>query len=296
MSESLTNTAVVEDCLNIMLATDKICEAFKEVGRDHINFAQFGSITHSGDKFAIQLLDKYRDNWDAHKKVPEEVGFRSAPVAPKSQAESILAFVLGWLCYRAVDTQMKTESTESSLYQDAFIFHRLYVNNNNTPVPYRTAEFEKSMQSLPASAAINSQDVAELFRAMQQRFFIEMHTFVPDGDNIEGWFDKLDIKLRERTAHMDRYAEVLMNPDPAKVEQFVSDTNFYNDEDAIIQLAQLLRKGEQPSQEEIEAALATEPRSDYGQALKQGIGNLLSASDFFLGSIDRNKLNLLLAV
>jgi hypothetical protein len=296
MPENITHTALVEDCFHIMFASDKICEAFKEVGRAHLNFAQFGSITSSGDKFAVPLLDKYRDNWEAHKKVPVEIGFRSAPAVPKSQAESILAFVLGWLCHRAANIQMEPGSTESSLYQDAFIFHRLYVNNNNTPVPYRTAQFEKSMESLPASAAICSQDLAELFRAMQQRFFIEMHTFVPDVEDIEGWFDRLDAKLQERTAHMDQYAETIMNPDPVKVKQYVSDTHFYDDEDAIIQLAQSLRKGARPSQAQIEAALAAEPKSDYGQALKQGFNNLLSASTFFTGGMDQNKLHELLAV
>lgn len=296
MSENVINTALVEDCFHIMFASDKICEAFKEVGRDHLNFAQFGSIPSSGDQFAVSLLNKYRDNWESHKKVPVEIGFRSAPAVPKSQAESILAFVLGWLCHRAAELQLKTGSAESNLYQDAFIFHRLYVNNNNTPIPYRTALYEKNIENLPVSTSINSKDLAEWFHALQQRFFIEMHTFVPDVDDIEGWFDRLDAKLRERTVHMDLYAEIVMNPDPDKVKQYVSDTDFYEDEDAIIQLAQSLRKGAQHSQAEIEAAYEAVPTSDYGRALKQGFGNLLYASDFFTGSMDQNRLNTLLAV
>ncbi|MDF2964082.1 MAG: hypothetical protein K0S39_5817 [Paenibacillus sp.] len=278
MLENVTNTAVVEDCFNLMFASDQICDAFKEAGRDHLNFAQFGSITSSGDKFAVQLLEKYRTNWDAHKKVEEEIGFRSAPLVPKTQAESILAFVLGWLCHRAVGNQLKPDSTEAGLYQDAFIFGRLYMNNS------------------PASAAIGSQELAELFRALQQRFLIEMHTFVPDVEDIEGWFDKLHVKYRERTAYMDLYAEAVMNPDPAKEKQFVSDTNFYDDGDAVIQLAQALRKGVIPSQQEIEAAIAAEPKSRYARALKQGYGSLLSANAFFSGIIDQQKLNDLLAV
>jgi hypothetical protein len=296
MSESLVQSAVVEDCLHIMFASDNICAAFKEVGRGHINFAQFGSVTRSGDKFAVQLLDKYRDNWESHKKAPEEIGFRSAPAVPKSNAESILAFVLGWLCHRAANNQLKPGSSEASLYQDAFVFHRLYVNNNNTPAPYRTAELEKSIDSKPAAAVIDTKDVKELFSVMQQRFFVEMHTFVPDGDDIEGWFDKLDVTLSKRKAHMDSYAEAIMNPDPAKVKQYVTDTNFYNDEDAIIQLAQSIRSGAQPSQAEIAAALASTPKSDYGRALKQGLDYLQNASAFFTGSLDQNKLNGLLAV
>jgi hypothetical protein len=291
MSESVARTAAVEDCIRIMLASDKICSAFKEAGRGHINFAQFGSITGRDGAFALELLNKYRDNWEAHKNPPIEHGFRSAPAVPKSQAESILAFVLGWLVFQAVNKQLKPASPEAGLYQDAYVFPRRYGNNNNTPAAYRTAEFEKHMAVLPDSASISSSDVSELFRDIQQRLFIEMHTFVPDGDDIEGWFDRLDAKLAEWNGQLEQYAEVIVNPDADKVKQWVADANFYNDEDAIIQLAQSLRRGAQPTQAEIDAALESQPSSDYGRALKQGLGHLLSASAFFTGGIEQQELN-----
>lgn len=269
MSFSLTRTVLIEDCLNIMFASEKICETFKEVCRDHFHFAQFGCFRRPEDRFAIQLLEKYRNDWESHKTVKEEIGFRSAPLVPKTQAESVLAFILGWICNRDADHLLKPGSSESSLYQDAFLFHKLYVNNNSTPSD---------------SAAIGSKEVSELFRVLQQRFFIEMHTFIPDVENIEGWIDKLYVNMQEWTAYMDRFAEALMNPDPVKVKQHVTDTNFYHDEDAIVQVAQSLRKGEKASKEEIEVASAAEPTSQYARALKQGFGNLLIASAFFSGS------------
>ncbi|TVY11719.1 hypothetical protein [Paenibacillus cremeus] len=291
MSDNLARTAVVEDCLNLMLASEHICEAFKEAGREHANFAQFGSFASPGDQIALQQLAKYRENWESHKSVKEEIGFRSAPLVPKTKAESVLAYVLGWLCHRAADSKLKPGSAEAGLYQDALLFHRLYVNEGQTPQAYRSPG-----APLEQAATIGSKELAELFRELQQRFFIEMHTYVPDVDNIEGWFDKLHVQLKERSAYMDRFAEALMNPEPEKVQQHVDGTNFYSDEDAIIRLTLSIRQGAQPSQAEIEAAYAAEPKSRYAQALKQGYRNLLSANAFFTGSIDQGRLSEQLAV
>lgn len=287
MSENVTHTAVVEDCFNLMFATDKICKAFKEVGRDHIQFSQFGSVTRSGDKFTIPLLDKYRTNWD-DRKDKENLGFK-------------LAFVLGWLCHRAADRQMKVvfreaepESrefpTDCSIYHDAFIFHRLYENNTNTPFPYRTAHFENNMVSLQAATAIDVNDAADTLRFIWRRLLIEMHTFVADTDNVDSWFDKLHAKHQEQTIYLDRYAEAVVNPVPDKVKRFIVDTNFYNEEDAILQLSQALRQGAKPSQEEVEAAFAAEPTSHYAHAVKMGFGYLRSASAYFLEEIDQDTL------
>lgn len=287
MSENVTHTAVVEDCFNLMYASDRICPAFKEVGREHTNFAQFGSVTRSGDKFTVQLLDNYRVDWETRKDA-EKLGYK-------------LAFVLGWLCHRAADRQMKVvfreaepESTEfptdCSLYHDAFIFRELYLGQTDTAFSYVAATFEKNMDSHPLAAHIDVHRLADLFRLIHQRLLIEMHTFIPDTDNIEGWFDKLHARHQEQIIHMDRYAAAVVTPDPAKVKRFVTDTNFYSDGDELIRLTKRLRRGETVSPEEIESAFAAEAQSHYAQAVKIGFSYLRSASDFFTGTIDRETL------
>ncbi|MBW7453812.1 hypothetical protein ACFOLF_07950 [Paenibacillus sepulcri] len=287
MSENVTHTAVVEDCFNLMFASDTICEAFKESGRSHIQFSQFGSVTRSGDKFTIPLLEKYRTNWE-ERKDEEQLGYK-------------LAFVLGWLCHRAADRQMKVvfreaepESrefpTDCSIYHDAFIFHKLYENNSRTPFPYRTANFETGMGSLQAAQAINVNDAADTFRFIWQRTLIELQTFTPDTDNVEVFFEKLHARHQEQTIQLDRYAEAVVTPVQGKVQRFVKDTNFYNEEDAIIRLSQALRQGAKPSPEEIEKAFVEEPTSHYAQAVKMGFGYLRSASAFFMGIIDQETL------
>ena len=62
-----------------------------------------------------------------------------------------------------------------------------------------------------------------------------MHTFIPDRDDIEGWFEKLYEKHQEQIIQMERYAEAIMEPDPVKVKRFIEEPHFYSDEDPVIQ-------------------------------------------------------------
>jgi hypothetical protein len=287
MSENVTHTAVVEDCFNLMLASERICSAFKEAGRDHIRFIQFGSVTRSGDKFTVNLLDKYRSIWDTNKE-KDRLGYK-------------LAFVLGWLCHRAADRQMKVvfreaepESrefpTDCSIYHDAFIFRKLYDGNGNTPFPYRTAHFERQLESLSAAAVVDVNGVTDAYRSIWQQSLLGLQTFIPQTEDREGWLSKLHAKHQEQVIHLDRYAEAVVTPIPSKTQRFIIETNFYNSEDAILQLCEELRNGVEPTQKEIDEAFEAEPTSHYAHAVRMGFGYLMSASSYFTGAIDEGTL------
>ena len=95
---------------------------------------------------------------------------------------------------------------------------------------------------------------------------------------------------------MNRFAEEVVHPDPVKRQQFVTDADFYREGDAIIQLAESIKRGAVPSQAEIDAALEADCVSDYAKALRKGYASLVSASAFFTGAMDQEKLNEQLAV
>lgn len=274
MLESLTRTAFVDDCLNMMNASNDICQAFKEVSRTHRTFAQFGSLTRTDDQIAFELLTRYRNDWESHRTVKAEVGFLSAPLVPKTQAESSLALALGWIAHRAARAHLTPESAEAGLYQDAELFRKRYVGGSG----------------------ISREELGELFSVQQQRFFIEMHTFVPDADDIEGWFDRLDQMIREWEGNMERLASAVVDPDVEKVQRYVNESNFYDEDDALIRLADSIRSGGHPSQSEIDAALSVEPRSGYARALHQAIRSLRRASVFFTGSNNLSSFEEFLAV
>ncbi|TDG00609.1 hypothetical protein [Paenibacillus piri] len=287
MSEHVTHTAVLEDCFNLMFASDGINPAFKEAGRKYPHFAQFGSVTRSGDRFTINLLKDYRGRWESR--------------TPEDKLDYKLAFILGWLSHRAADRQMKPvfreaepESTQfptdCSVYHDAFIFSELYTNHANSPFHFQLASFENGIASLPVSAEFNMKAVTDFYRILHQRALIEMHTFIPDTDDIEGWMDKLYARHQEQIIQLERYAEAVVSPDPAKVKRFVVDTNFYDRNEPILQLTASLRKGGQATGEQLQAAVNAEPRSHYGNAIKTGFHYIYYASRFFSGVIDEEEL------
>lgn len=287
MSENVTHTAVVEDCFLAMFASDRICDAFKEAGRDHIGISQFGSVTRSGDKFTVPLLEKYRASWQERKEA-DRLSFK-------------LAYVLGWLCHRAADRQMKVvfreaepESrefpTDCSIYHDGFIYRKLYKDNANTPFPYRAAHFETGMTSLPAASAVSTASLETAHRFLWQRFLLGLHAFVEESGASDDWLDRLHARHQEQVIALKRYEEAALAPDASKFRRFVTETNFYDDEDAILQVTQALRRGERASSETVDRAFESEPTSQYAQAVKLGFGYLVAASEYFEGKIDQETL------
>ena len=134
MSENVTHTGVLDDCFRLMLVSEEICDAFKEVARSQNDFARLGGITRSGDRFTVQLLTDFRKRWASRK--------------PEDKLEPKLAFVLGWLTHRAADRQMKpvfreaepdrTQSpSDCSVYHDAFVFNEVFAVGNYTPVAFQ---------------------------------------------------------------------------------------------------------------------------------------------------------------
>lgn len=101
---------------------------------------------------------------------------------------------------------------------------------------------------------------------------------------------KLHAKHQEQVIHLDRYAEGGCHTACIKTQRFIIETNFYNSEDAILRLCEELRKGEKPSQKEIDEAFEAEPTSHYAHAVRMGFGYLISASSYFTGAIDEETL------
>ncbi|TLS53860.1 hypothetical protein FE782_00420 [Paenibacillus antri] len=261
----LTRTALIEDSAAILLATDGVSEALAEAAGEHAAFLQFGALRSADDAFALPYLDRYRLHWDTYKTVREDVGFRSAPLATKTEAESVLALALGWLAHRVADRRLSASSEEADLYRDAYLFRARYA---------------------APDATLDAVALSELFEVLKQRYFIEMHTFKPDGDDIEGWFDALYAGMQEWDAYMDRFAKAVAEPDADGERRHVLETNFYRADDAIVALASRLRNGGTTTAEEREAALAAVPASRYGQALRAAVGHLLHANAFFARRVD----------
>jgi len=280
MSENLTHTAVTDDCVRLALHSPSICEPFKLALRDHLEIARLGGVTRWGDRHSTDLLARYREAWPP--------GHDDA-LAPK------LAFVLGWLCHRAADRQMKPvfrrtdpdcpcKPTDCSVYHDVFVFHEVYRSGSEEPYSPRML------------AAPPAPELEEEFRILMQRALLGMHTFVPEegkpaSGDVDVWLGRL-LELRQRF-YVDtaRYAEAAANPDPDKVRRFLDEPNFYDPDDAIIRVARSIQRGRADEGIGLDDALREAgAASQYAQAVGKAYGYIRAASEFFMGRLDRETL------
>jgi hypothetical protein len=286
MSENITHTAVVDDCARLAIHSPAICSAFKQCFEQHLEIARLGGVTRSADSFSVQLFGRYRDVWP---------GDEEEPVPQK------LAFLLGWICHRAADRQMKPvfrgadpgcpqDPTDCSVYHDVFVFREVY--DSGRAGPYSPATLEDPLQSPTAAGACDTQAAEELMRVLFQRALLELHTFIPEPQDIEKWLERL-IRLRQRFyVDIARYAKAFTNPDSDKVKRFITATNFYDHSDAIIRLARSIQRGEPEGGIDLNQAVeAAADQSQYAQALRKGYLYVAAASNFFEGRIDAEALS-----
>jgi hypothetical protein len=276
MSENITHTAVVDDCLRLMKAGTTFVPAFHQAAEAHWDMARLGCMTRAGDRCNPGLLATFRERWAGRK--------------PEEHLEAKLAFVLGWLCHRAADRQVKpifrrfhppetrTEKpTECSIYQDAHVFRVIYAAGQEPP--YHPAMFGDAFETL--AETVNVEGIQDLAHALLRRVLIEMHTLIPDVAEPESWIDNLYNLKQQFYVDLERYDKAINDPDPEKVKTYIVEDNFYDEDDPIVDAARRLQDGEAVGPEDVDAAIEAGGASHYAQALMLGMKYLQAASDFF---------------
>lgn len=275
MSENITHTAVTDDCARLAIYSATVCTPFKEVFSRHLEIARLGGITRSGGKFVVSLLGRYREVWSS--------------TAPNGLLGQKLAFVLGWLCHRAADLQMKPifravdgecalDPTDCSVYHDVFLFRTVYASGKSEPYT-------------PGILSLDAGGLEEALRSLWQRALVGMHTFIPDQEDIEAWLERLFETRQQFYVDLDRYAQALTHPDSDKVRRFLDEVHFYHDQDPLIQLARSIQAGAPATEIDLAAALdAAAKQSQYAQALRRGYLYLEAASGYFVGQLDEAAL------
>jgi hypothetical protein len=279
MSENITHTAVTDDCARLAIYSPIICAPFKEVFAQQLEIARLGGLTRAGGKYVITLLDRYREKWPA--------------AADGGLLAQKLAFVLGWLCHRAADLQMKPifrkvdadctlKPTDCSVYHDVFLFREVYAGGQGEPYS-------------PGILSLEAGELEGALRSLWQRALVGMHTFIPDEQDVEGWLERLFATRQRFYVDIRRYARAYAQPDPDKVRRFLDEVNFYDGGDPLIRLARSIQAGTLGTEIDLPAALpaavsAAATQSQYAQALRRGYLYLEAASGYFEGQIDEEAL------
>jgi hypothetical protein len=271
MSENITHTAITDDCARLALYSPVVCVPFKRSLAQHLEIARLGGVTRAGGEFVVGLLARYREAF--------------AEAEQGTLIEQKLAFVLGWLCHRAADLQMKPifgalngdcaeDPTECSVYHDVFLLRTVYGDGEAPPYG-------------PGLLSLDYRETEAVLRSLWQRALVGLHTFIPDQEDIDGWLERLFRTRQQFYVDLSRYAEAFARPDPDKVSRFLDGVNFYDGQDSLIRLARSIQAGAADAAIDLQAAVeAAATQSQYAQALRRGYLYLEAASDFFVGQID----------
>ncbi len=285
MSETITHTAVLDDALRLAVHSDEVCVDFRQVAAEYRDFARLGSVTRGGDRHIPPILERLRAEW--RDRVAED------------GLEPRLGYVLGWMCHRATDRQMKPifravdrgcplRPTDCSIYHDVFLWRTIYANDPQSPFP--PLMFEAGMASNPAAAAFNVGALKDLMRALLQTSLLELHTLTPDRDDAWGWLGRLFALYEGFPVAAERYAQVMVQPDADKVQRFIVDVDFYDGQEPIIAAARGIQRGQGVSAQQIRAATQAAPHSHYAQALKRSYDYMAAASAFFTSEMTLEEL------
>ncbi|MDX1931841.1 MAG: hypothetical protein SFU56_04480 [Capsulimonadales bacterium] len=286
MSDLLTHWAVADDCLRIAAkdaATDAALIAVADAERPYF---YLGAITRYGSQWSTEMQMLLRD-------VPAED--LSTPATARK-----MAFALGGIAHYPADLVLKPLMTrlaqadwnrthhamqageagavsvrEISAYYDCHVFREVYGAGDQSP-------FNRFL--LAPNETSSGQALESFVRSLFQRALLACHTLAPDRNDFSGWLDRLIAQVQPLYLEIDLYTRVFQQPDPEKIAAFEVETSFYRRDDPAIVCARAIAAGATPSQEEIDAAVASSANaSGYGQAVALGVRTLRAASEYRRG-------------
>ena len=283
MSEHITHISVAEDSARLVFQDPSFNPELKKCIKKYPAAFQFGSCSRSGDKFILPLITKWRDDWKINDKRSEK-----------------MAYVLGWTGHLAGDRTFKPVyritdlayymrgypgPSHASVYHDAVTFSKTFQRGKTGP--FHPSILEKNMESHPAADYL---PVSRMEAAQGADFVSEMATFkIFLPDKIEDWEEQWKAIDKERQHYyvdVKRYTEAYHSPQPDRLRQYIVEPNFYDENDAVIQIAREVQRGQKVTHNLQEALAEAGEQSLYAQSIKLGYEFLLAASLYFDKKID----------
>ena len=294
MSDHIAHLGICDDVFRLAGMLPGLEPAFKAAMVEQREMAHMGAITRYADKWTVQLIRHAADEMDK----PE--ADRDANVRPK------LAFTLGSLTHRAADRLTKpitkcwqgvdasgvgSEANESKIIQDVFVYREVYDSGKADELNLFSPLTLDLQDKLPGVASTEA-----LFRTLLRRALIAMHTFNPDPENIHTWMDRFFQGIQQYPKSLEQYAKLHRDWDPALVKKYLTDKNFYQREDPLIQLARRIQHGESVEASAVvnahEASDADHDtqRSRYERSLAKALDYLQAADDWYHRRIDQDEV------
>jgi hypothetical protein len=171
-------------------------------------------------------------------------------------------------------------------------FDKVYQGGKKKSVSPRVhlseATLSPHMDKHPAAHLLHVNYVESLAVSLVQQNLMAYHSFHENVSSLEAWLDEFPNHYQKLSENLETYIEAHQNPDPKKMQAYIEDLNFYNEEDDIIRLARDLQNHGNTDISLKDAVEKSDKQSSYAIGLGNSFRNIKAASDFFSGKLDKD--------
>jgi len=213
------------------------------------NMSRFGWMVNAPESDVAQVLHNEKERADhlfnsmskADRDNPD-----SEPMQQFFNANCKVSLMLGWFMAEGIRNILSPLWADAGDdYTDMAIYQDMYV-----------------LSKVAAKSAVQADGVASLMNEMLPRMLTRTHTLTPDYDDGQNWTVRISEWRPKTAALVEKCAVAYAQPDPAKLQAFVTEPDFYDEQDEIIAAAR--------AQARIDRS-AMNSKCLYGQAVLEGI-------------------------
>lgn len=274
MSDHIGHIGICDDTFRLAGLHPEIQPEFKRWMQTHRDDSHLGAITRQADKWSADVIDSSRTLLEQN---PGD-----------SLALRKLCFVLGSLTHRAADRLTKPitrladreenwDNNISKIMQDLLVYREVFAGGKGALATPFTPDCIGGWGDEGQTRFEN------MYRLLFRRALIGMHTFNPDSQNIDSWFESFFNGLQTFPKDLELYAHLAHTWPQDKVNRYLVEKNFYNREDEIIRVTRRIQQGLAVSPGEIVAAKrrTVQSSSRYARALAKALDYVLAAGELF---------------
>jgi len=262
--------AVLDDCAQIAansgLVDDRVASLMLADMNNNIpaNVSRFGAMVQVDKAIVDTSMEK-------HSQALKTLETSAPSEETEDRLETTqrkLALLLGWYMAAGVREVL------APLYQpDA----RMADRQPSEMSIYHDMEVLRQIAGTPQRTAVPAAEVESLFNGMLPRMIGRTHTLTPDYEDGMDWTVRVSHWRDDTMQLMQEYADAYAKPHPEKVQRFIKDINFYDADEAMLQLADKARRGESIETGAVKTAMQN-AKSVYGRAVALGVENLIAAN------------------
>jgi hypothetical protein len=281
MSEHICHLAAAFDTRNLCRALGKergIEPTFNEVWNDEANdiISQLGGVTRRADKWSAEMIAYCRQESN-----------KGGPDADPNWRKK-LSFILSALSHRSIDRHMKpvfmhfkqkddfAGYNECTIYCDVLMLNKRFGRGTALGGDF-----------LDPLKTVAKPELDRLMRETLRRELIAIHTLNPDDDHIHNWLDGLINRGQAFNIKVAEYERIFTNPDSDKWNEYLVETNFYDESSPLIEITQRLVAGESVGGDKVQEALdgTTIANGRYAKTLKRAVEYIKDASRLWRGEL-----------